>query len=187
MILIVGLGNPGQKYKQTKHNIGFMVIDKLIKDLLPNEASSSARRKHNRFKGEYVKVGSKLVVVKPQTYMNHSGVSVKKFIDFYKVEINNLWVIHDDIDLPLGKIRIRIGAGAGGHKGVESIVKELGSSDFVRFRLGIGRGESDTQQFVLSHFLEEEEERKEQLVKEAANALRLALVKGLEAAMNEYN
>lgn len=145
MILIVGLGNPGKKYKGTRHNFGSRIVEKLPKR-----------------KG--------FVVANPQTFMNQSGKAVKALAKFYKIKPENLWIIHDDIDLPIGKIRISKGRGSAGHKGVQSIIQELGTKDFWRLRLGIqpktGKPKN-IEKFVLQKFSKEEEKIIREVVKKA--------------------
>ena len=195
-MLIVGLGNPGPKYASTRHNIGFMVVEKVIKDLLPVGASWQAHKVSN----VQICVSEDLIFAKPQTFMNASGISVKKLADYYKVPPENLWVVHDDIDLPLGKIRIRQGGGSAGHHGIESILRELGTDMFVRFRLGVGRGKLEekkgtdqylhrhsVEKYVVSRFTTHEEGKVRKLIKHAAKAVELAFSRGLDRAMNEYN
>ena len=133
MNLIVGLGNPGDKYASTRHNIGFMVVEHVLKNLVSNVTSWDTNSEINT---QFFKNGD-LIFAKPQTFMNASGVAVAKLINFYKVPVEQLWVIHDDIDLPIGKIRIRSGGGSGGHHGIESIIKDVGKDNFLRFRMGM--------------------------------------------------
>jgi len=157
MKLIVGLGNPGSKYENTRHNVGFMVIDYLTK----NEQIDSTKAK----------------LFKPQTFMNNSGPEVKKTADYYKVKPENILVIHDDIDLPLGEIKVQQGHGSAGHKGVQSIIDALGTNDFVRIRIGI-RPEQltmDTEKFVLEKFTSEEQEIIDQATQKAAGIIQAAL------------
>ena len=199
MKLIVGLGNPGRKYQFTRHNIGFMVADKFVKNKLPLAPSLNAWKKEDKFSTEFCKLDN-LYVIKPQTYMNLSGAAVTQFARFYKIEPENIWVIHDDIDLPLGKIRIRIGGGSAGHRGIESIIQEIGSDEFVRFRLGIGRGKLETvkhtdwnlprqqvEKYVVSPFKDSEGGDVKKLVKHAVEAIEQALDKGLDKTMNRFN
>ena len=189
MILIVGLGNPGKKYKNTRHNIGFRIVDELTKEL------SSLKRRG-------------VILAKPKTFMNLSGKAVKSLIKKYKIPTANLWVIHDDIDLPLGKIRIVKNRGAAGHKGVESIIKELGTKNFVRFRIGIcpktGKPKN-IEKFVLQKpreakpseagdetksqrpFNKDEEKIVREVIKKSAEAIEILLREGLEKAMNKFN
>jgi len=145
MILIVGLGNPGKKYEKTRHNVGFRVVDEL------------AKQKTREF-----------IIAKPQTFMNNSGKAIKALLNFYKTEPENLWVIHDDIDLPLGKFKISKGRGSAGHKGVESIIKELKTKDFWRIRIGIcpktGKPKQ-VEKLVLQNFTKEEEKTLKEVIK----------------------
>lgn len=197
MNLIVGLGNPGPKYATTRHNIGFMVIDRVLKELVQG---SSAWESSKTFNALFYKKGD-LIFAKPQTFMNASGMAVKKIVDLYKVNIDYLWVIHDDIDLPLGKIRIRVGGGTAGHHGVESIIKELGGKDqFVRFRLGVGKGKLEeihssnqnlhrhsVEKYVVSEFSSHEAGELRKLIKHAASAVTKSLQQGLDKTMNQFN
>lgn len=188
MILIVGLGNPGKKYQKTRHNLGFLTIDEF-------------RRKNNfpkfkfskKFKAE-ISEGifnrKNIILTKPQTFMNLSGKAVKPLTNFYKTTRSVLVVIHDDIDLPLGKIKIVKNRGAAGHKGVESIIKELGTRNFVRFRIGIqpqtGKPKNP-EKFVLQKFNKEEEKIIKEVIKNTTEAIKFFLEQGLEKAMSKYN
>ncbi len=196
MKLIVGLGNPGEKYEDTRHNIGFMVVDRLARELGPGQPTWERNAKWNV---ETAKIGE-VVLVRPLTFMNKSGYAVKAVADFYKLDPSDVWVIHDDIDLPLGKIRIRTGGASGGHNGVDSIIRELKTDQFTRFRLGIGRGKEDTKRhtdrnlrhrgvisFVLSHFRDSEAGTFKHLVKRGTEAVRIALIEGIDKAMNRFN
>ena len=200
MKLIVGLGNPEPKYLSTRHNIGFMVVEKLAKELLPVNKSEKAWVGEKRFTAQLCKVSDEAMLVKPHTYMNRSGNAVLSIINFFKLSPSDLWVVHDDIDLPVGKIRIRQGGGTAGHNGIESIISVLNFSDFVRFRLGIGKGKLDLQhsadhnlkrqvveKFVLSPFRDSEAGDVKKLIKHSVEALRLAIDKGIEVAMNRFN
>lgn len=203
MKLIVGLGNPGTKYENSRHNIGFMVVDKLLRKL--TSVGKSSWQKAKNTKAEVAKVGD-LILAKPQTMMNASGYAVRSLITNYpallagrQLPITNLWVIHDDLDLPLGKIKIRRGGGTAGHHGLESIVGKLGSRDFVRFRLGIGKpaGHDEWEKtnvrrqkiesYVLNDFLPHEQVEARKMVAKTIEAIGLALGKDLEAAMNKFN
>jgi PTH1 family peptidyl-tRNA hydrolase len=167
MILIVGLGNPGKKYKNTRHNIGFRVIDKL----------------------GFLNKG-KVILLKPKIFMNLSGKAVKPLVTKHKMSITDLWVVHDDIDLPLGRIKISKGRGSAGHKGVESIIKELGTKNFVRFRIGIqpkiGKPKNP-ERFVLQKFKKEEEKIVKEIIKKTVKTIEIAIKEGVEKTMNEYN
>ncbi|KKS84940.1 MAG: Peptidyl-tRNA hydrolase [Candidatus Gottesmanbacteria bacterium GW2011_GWA1_43_11] len=196
MNLIVGLGNPGEKYEFTRHNIGFMVVDKALKDLVNLGKTWEFNKSIN---ADLFKNGD-LIFAKPKAFMNASGVVVKKLVDFYKVPVEQIWVVHDDIDLPLGKIRIRTGGGSAGHHGIESIIREVGGDTFLRFRLGVGRGKLEekgssdqnlhrhrVEKYVVSPFTTHEEGEVRKLVKHAASAIVMSLRKGVDKAMNQYN
>lgn len=196
MKLIVGLGNPGGQYEQTRHNIGFMVVDKLARELNTASVSFTEEKKYSAL---VARVGD-VLLVKPQTYMNNSGKSVASLFSFYKLTPDDLWVVHDDIDLPLGKIRIRQKGGSAGHNGVTSIITAISSDAFVRFRLGIGKGMeakgSSTHKnlhhravidFVLSRFRQSEAGSLKHLVKNGTRAVTIALMDGLDKAMNRFN
>ncbi len=196
MKLIVGLGNPGEKYKDTRHNVGFMVVEKLAHELGGADVLWEASKKHSAL---IAKTGE-IVLVKPETFMNASGIAVKKIMSFYRILPEDVWVIHDDLDLPLGKIRIRVGGASAGHHGIDSVIREIGSDKFVRIRLGIGRGKSgsgivaDRQlhqssviDFVLSKFGRSEAGEFKHLVKHGVEAVRVGLFKGIDKAMNRFN
>lgn len=191
MQLIVGLGNPGEQYKDTRHNTGFMVVDSLSKAL---STTPVIWQEDARVNAWMIKVDAS-ILIKPKTYMNNSGMAVQKILAFYKLDLTDLWVIHDDLDLPLGKIRIRIGGSAGGHNGVESIIRHVGSDSFVRFRLGIGRSnelenelpDRSVIRHVLSRFTEHEAGDVRKLIHHATEAVQLALSDGVDKAMNRYN
>lgn len=194
MKITIGLGNPGKKYVKTRHNIGFMTIDNLqltineFSDWKLNKKSKSliATGQMSKVKGQM----SRVILAKPQTFMNRSGVAVRKLIKNLKLEIKNLIIVHDDIDLPLGKIRIVQNRGAAGHKGVESIIRELKTKNFVRFRVGIKNQElriKNTEKFVLQRFNKEEEKTAKETIKKTAEAIELFLKEGAEKAMNKFN
>lgn len=200
MILIVGLGNPGKKYQFTRHNIGFMAVDKLARDLLPIYKSLKAWKEEKNFKAQVSKIDKTLILAKPITFMNLSGESVDLIRSFYKIEIPDIWVIHDDIDLPLGKIRIRKSGASAGHRGIDSMIKRFARSDFVRFRLGIGRGRlamhknidqniprQEIEKYVVSPFRDNEAGDAKKLLKKTVEAIRFALKEGIEKAMNRFN
>ena len=188
MILIVGLGNPGKEYINTRHNIGFRVVDEFVKRNNFPDFKLSKKLRAKISKG--VLDSKKMILAKPQTFMNFSGKAVKKLTYNLQLTTYNLWVIHDDIDLPLGKIRISRDRGAAGHKGIESIIRELKTKDFVRFRIGIqpksGKPKSP-EKFVLKKFNKEEEKIVKEVVKKTIEAVEITLRKGLETAMNEFN
>lgn len=196
MKLIVGLGNPGGEYANTRHNIGYMIVEKLARELGTVAPVWEEQTKHNSI---VARVGD-VLLVKPLTFMNNSGGAVQSVASFYKVMPVDVWVVHDDMDLPLGKIRIREKGGSAGHNGVTSIIEKLKSDQFVRFRLGIGRGRDDTGRhenknlhhrsvirFVLSRFSRHEGGELKHLVKHGTSAVRMALIDGLDKAMNRFN
>lgn len=188
MKVIVGLGNPGDKYKDTRHNVGFDVLDKLAHELGSTELHWEFSKKHNAMTANVGEV----VLVKPQTYMNDSGAAVASLVAFYKLTPADVWVIHDDLDLPMGKIRIRTGGGSAGHHGIDSVIQALKSDTFLRFRLGIGRGNEVKERrhvidFVLSKFSRGEAGDLKHLVKRAAEAVRISLFDGTDRAMNRFN
>jgi PTH1 family peptidyl-tRNA hydrolase len=183
--LIVGLGNPGREYRFNRHNIGFMVIDQLAEDWGASFSSV-------RFQASFTDVrrqGAKIMLAKPQTYMNQSGRAVRSLVNFYKLPLANLLVIYDDVDLPFGALRLKPSGGAAGQKGMKSIIRELGSRDFPRLRVGIGRppGRMSVSSYVLQDFDEQEREEIEIIVREAADAAVRWLDEGIERAMTTVN
>ena len=191
MYLIVGLGNPGSKYQDTRHNVGFMVLDKFARKILPfKETLWELNKKFNSF----LVIKPNLVLVQPQTFMNATGEAVAKLANFYKIGHGKIIVVHDDVDLPLGKVKIRIGGASAGHHGVESIINKLGSDRFVRLRLGIGRpkpgvirGSKDVESFVLEKFREGEAGELKKMIKKGVAALELMLEKDITVVMNRFN
>ena len=194
MILIVGLGNPGKKFEKTRHNVGFRVVEELSRKNNFSDFKLSKKFLAEISEGEIA--SEKVILAKPQTFMNNSGKAVKKIIKNLKLKIKNLIVVHDDIDLPLGKIRISVGRSSAGHKGVESIIKELGTNNFVRFRIGI-KPENNEQKtknrkqkaedFVLKKFGKEEEKVLKEAVEKTVEAIEITIKEGLENAMAKYN
>lgn len=184
MHVIVGLGNPGKKYENTRHNIGFITIDQFAQ----KHGISVNRIKHKALVGEGNVSGQKVILVKPQTYMNLSGNSVREVMAFYKTEIENLIVIYDDIDLPVGKLRIRERGSAGTHNGMRSILYDLGDDGFARIRIGIGaEHKMELADFVTGGFRKEEVPLMETAVTGAVAALDCMLSEGIKQAMNLYN
>lgn len=150
MKLVVGLGNPGKKYKKTKHNIGFMCLDFYAKE------NKLKFKKENKFSGEALKIGN-LILLKPHTFMNESGQSVRKVMNFYNIPVEDILVIYDDVDLPLSKTRLREIGGSGGHNGIKSIMSNIQTKDFKRVRIGIDKNPLyDTKDYVLSSFSKDE-------------------------------
>ncbi len=185
MYLIVGLGNPGREYADTRHNVGFMVIDRLCIRL-------DARLTRYQFKaltGEATYEGQKLLLVKPQTYMNLSGQAVSSLVRFYKLPLEHLLVIHDDLDLPPGSLRLRPGGGSAGQKGVQSIIDQLGSSQFPRLRIGIGRppGQQDAASYVLQPFQRDEWPLVSEALLRAVEAVLSFVTEGLDKTMTRFN
>ena len=183
--LITGLGNPGREYRGTRHNIGFILVDRLASRL--GVTYSRLESKALITKAEYS--GRRLIFAKPQTYMNLSGQSVGALFHFYKVPLTNLLVAYDDVDLPLGTLRMRPGGGSAGQKGMASIIERLGTQEFPRLRLGIGRppGRMDPAAYVLQPFARDELEALEFTLQRAMDAVLVFVTQGLEAAMNQYN
>lgn len=183
--LIVGLGNPGPQYRYNRHNIGFMLADRLAERL--GVKFSRLESKALVTKGEHQ--GRRIVLAKPQTFMNLSGQAVGALVRFYKVPLSNLLIAYDDVDLPLGTLRLRPGGGSGGQKGMASIIERLGTQEFPRLRLGIGRppGRMEAADYVLQDFSAGEKELLGPVLDRAAEAALVFVVEGLEAAMNRYN
>lgn len=194
MKLIIGLGNPGEKYERTRHNIGFMVLERFLKDFKPIRETNWENSK--KFKSDILEadwqslkgMNEKIILAKPKTYMNNSGLAVQLLTSNFQLLTSDLWVVHDDIDLPLGKIKIRLGGGSAGHRGIESIIKSLGTDKFWRFRLGIGSEKlRNADDFVLEDFTSSEQGKARELIKKGAKAIETALEKELEVAMNRFN
>lgn len=198
MKIIVGLGNPGEKYEKTRHNIGFMVLDQLLKNYEPvkdtvwvNEAKFKADIAEIVWQPKHGKE-ERVILVKPKTYMNNSGMAVNLVTSFYKVLSTDLWVVHDDADLKLGAVRIRLGGGSAGHRGIESILQHIPDGNFWRMRLGIGRPEEHASVkgidgFVLGDFTSQEHAKVRELIPHATKAIEDALEEGVDKAMNRYN
>jgi PTH1 family peptidyl-tRNA hydrolase len=203
MKLIVGLGNLGEKHTKTRHNLGFMVVDRFLQDCTPvKETKWEENNKFKSFLAECTyspKTGTaeKVMLAKPTTHMNGSGIAVSLLADFYKIDPLDIWIVHDELDLPLGSMKIRNGGSAAGHHGVESIMEKLGTEKFWRFRMGIGvnknHGEVGAQKihnvddFVLGEFAHGEAGKVRELIKRGSDALQEALANGLEVAMHKFN
>ena len=184
MYIIAGLGNPGRRYEQTRHNIGFLTVDRIAEEL----GIKTDRIKFQSLVGETIFSGQKIVLMKPQTYMNLSGRAVREIMNFYKLPAENLIVIYDDIDVKQGKIRIRKSGSAGTHNGMRDIIYQLQDDRFPRIRVGIG-GEirGDLADFVTGGFSKEEVPILEEAVSQAAKAALAIVSSGIDKAMNEYN
>lgn len=191
MKIIVGLGNPGKKYEKTRHNVGFMCVDAFRETFGFNEWKPN--KKFNALVSESEFNNEKMLLVKPETFMNASGEAVQKIVNFYDIPLADLWVVYDDIDLPLGKIRIREDGAPGSHNGMKSVTSLLGSQNFPRLRIGIeSRGltsssEEDISSFVLHAFGPEEWLVCEKTIKDSIKALELGLLEGVTKAQEQYN
>lgn len=195
MILIAGLGNPGKEYEKTRHNVGFLTIDKLRENCGFFEWETQKKLYAQISSG---KIGSeKIIIAKPQTFMNNSGKSIGVISKFYKIKPENIWIIHDDADLPLETIRISKNKSSAGHRGVDSIIKALKTQNFIRFRIGIkttksGKIPSRASKFM-GHFLVEQkfsapqEENIKKTIKECVNAIEMTIKDGLNKAMTNFN
>jgi len=183
--VVLGLGNPGNKYEQTRHNVGFMVVDRLASE----NRVVVRRRKYHSLVGDWQTDGEKVLLVKPQTYMNHSGDAARRLCSDLGVEVKDLIVIYDELDLPFGRIRIRQKGGAAGHQGVISILEALGDQNFIRVRVGVGRPpqEIDPTDYVLEPFSPEEAILLPDIVSRAAEAVETLLEKGPHRAMEIFN
>ena len=184
MYIIAGLGNPGKKYENTKHNVGFLTIDILAEKL----GIKVSRIRHKALTGEGFIGGEKVILVKPQTYMNLSGESIREILSFYKADPERLIVIYDDIDLPMGSLRIRKKGSAGTHNGMKSIIYQIVSDDFPRVRIGIGgERKGDLADYVISGFRKEDRQIVEDSIVRAADAVICTVERGIDIAMGEYN
>lgn len=205
MKLIVGLGNPGEKYLNTRHNLGFLAIDKFLQDITDVQHTVWSEEKSHKAeiatfnwqpeRGEL----EKLILAKPLTYMNNSGMAVKLLADYYKISPQDIIILHDDVDLQPGLLRIRFGGAAGGHHGVESIIDSLDTDTFWRFKLGIGRpgrmrdGEYQMKDmhgvddYVLGNFTAQDWKTVRELIERSSKALQCSLEESIESSMNKYN
>lgn len=203
MKLIVGLGNPGEQYEKTRHNLGFMIVEHFLHDFEPVAKTVWDNRKE--FKADISeinwkpKVGAeeKVILAKPKTYMNNSGMSVRLIADYFKISSDNIWIVNDELDLPMGSMKIRFGGAAAGHHGVESIIDSLSNDKFWRFRMGIGishhhdemakHNVQNAEDYVLHTFTSHERSALKKLIKRGSDALEAALEKGIEQAQNQFN
>ncbi len=183
--LLIGLGNPGREYQNNRHNFGFMLMDRIAVRI--DARGLKVQSKAIVTSGIYQ--DRKLILAKPQTYMNLSGQAIQGLANFYKLPLENLLVAHDDLDIPFGTIRMRPGGGPGGQKGVASTIAQLGTKDFARLRLGIGRppGKMDPSAFVLQNFSRDESKILSEILDHAAEAALEFVMNGLDKAMNKYN
>ena len=186
MKLIAGLGNPGPRYARSRHNLGFLVVEELARRW--GASAAHYERKFEGLVGESERRGERVWLLQPQTFMNLSGRSVAAMWRYYRLELADLLVVVDDLDLAVGQIRLRAGGSAGGHKGMTDIIRQLGSDQFGRLRIGIGTVDrTATVEHVLSGFAPDEREAVEVAVARAGDAVECWLARGIDAAMNEYN
>ncbi len=181
MKLIVGLGNPGSEYDKTRHNIGFMCVDNFVDN----------SKWSNKFDGLLTEInynGEKIIVLKPMTYMNDSGISIKKVVDYYKIEFSDILIIHDDMDLDIGKFKIKTNSSSGGHNGIKSIIKYLNTESFARLKIGISHNRNiDTKNYVLGKFSKEELIILNSVINKTKEIINSFINNGLEKTMNIYN
>lgn len=184
MKVIAGLGNPGDKYASTRHNIGFMVSSKLA-----DRFNISSSYKFDGLIGDFFLGGEKIIIFQPMKYMNTSGKPIYKLLNYFKIESKDLLVIHDDLDLDLGKMKFKQKGGSGGHNGIKSIINNLNTDNFKRLKIGIGRPPTNLKvpDFVLTTFKGEERIIAEKVVEKAASAVELMLKENIMKAMNKYN
>jgi PTH1 family peptidyl-tRNA hydrolase len=183
--LVAGLGNPGREYRKSRHNVGFMVMDVVSQAL----SVKLTRVQSRAVVGNGLYAGRKVILAKPVTFMNLSGQAVGSLVNYYKIPLAHLLVINDDLDLPLGTIRLRPGGGSAGQKGMASIIERLGTQDFPRLRVGIGRppGKMETVDYVLQEFPKGDQELLQQVLDCARQAVCTFITDGLDKAMNEFN
>jgi PTH1 family peptidyl-tRNA hydrolase len=199
MKLIVGLGNPEDKYAGTRHNLGFLVLDEFRRKLNLGEWSLEKKLKSEVIVGRLQVTGDseQLILVRPQTYMNNSGMGVFAAASYYKVAPEDVVIVHDELDLHRGQIKLRLGGAAAGHHGVESVINALGTDKFIRLRLGIGNWRTEgaeksadkigTEKYVLEQFTQKESSDVKKMIKQAIKALEILLDKGLDKAQNQFN
>jgi peptidyl-tRNA hydrolase, PTH1 family len=200
MKLIVGLGNPGEKYEKTRHNLGFMTAEHFLRDF--QGASDNLWQNSSKFKADIAQIEwqpkhgtlEKVILAKPKTFMNNSGQAVRLIADFYKISAQDIWIVHDEIDLPLGTLKIRFGGASAGHRGVECVINDLGTDKFWRFRMGVGEKrelndsrKKDVDDFVLGNFAGGEKGQLKKLIKRGVEAIETSLEENLQSAMNRFN
>ncbi|MDD3403693.1 MAG: aminoacyl-tRNA hydrolase [Hespellia sp.] len=186
MFIIVGLGNPSKEYEGTRHNVGFSVIDEMA-DKYNIDVTT---RKHRAYIGKGMIAGQKVILAKPQTFMNLSGESVRSLLDYYKIdETQELIVIYDDVSLAVGQLRIRAKGSAGGHNGIKNIIAHLGGQEFPRIKVGVGEKppKYDLADYVLGHFTKAEQEKMQEGYDDAIAAIEYILSDNIEEAMNRFN
>lgn len=188
--LVAGLGNPGLKYEHTRHNVGFMALDHFA-------SSVKCQPTGVKCKGCYCRqllFDKPVILVRPETFMNHSGQCISCFVRFFKVPLSNILVLHDDLDLPAGKVKVVARGGGGGHNGIRSIIQHLGSNEFARIKIGIGRPPSEgngagipVERYVLARFSAEEEKGLDPVLKKTTRAIELFLTQSVDSCMNQIN
>lgn len=183
MKLIVGLGNPGKKYEHTRHNMGFEVVD-LFSELAQIDVDKESFK---GLVGRGVVFDEDVYILKPQTFMNLSGTSVREIVNYFKIDISDIIVVYDDMALPVGSIRLRPGGSSGGHKGMQNIIEHLGTEDIKRIKVGIGEPEYDAIDYVLGKPNKEEKELIDEAINNAVEALKMILRKNFDIAMNQFN
>lgn len=183
--LIIGLGNPGKEYQNTRHNVGFRTVDELAR----RYGLTFGKKERKAVVASGIIRDKKVLLTKPQTYMNLSGEAVRALVDFYKVDIAHILLISDDLDIPLGTLRLRASGGAGGQGGLKSVIQHLGTQNFNRVRIGIGRppGRMDPKDYVLQTFRGDDEITVQLVIERAANAVETWLVEGIDLAMTRHN
>lgn len=193
MKLIVGLGNPGEKYENTRHNVGFVALDHLLQKF--EKAKNTFWTEEKKFKAiihEVEHEGEKVILMKPQTFMNDSGIAVSSYAKYFKIKPEDIYVLHDELDLPLGKIRIRFGGSSAGNNGVASIIDHLGTDQFLRIRLGIGKSQRvhsdhDSADYVLGNFSSSEKGKVKTMVNQSIKDVMLILSHGIDLYMSKYH
>ncbi len=185
MKIIAGLGNPGEQYRLTRHNMGFLVVDALADE----SGIGIQKKKFEALLGDGRIDEHRVLIAKPQTFMNLSGMPLRQILDFYQKTADDLLVVHDDLDLPFGTVRVKVGGGDGGHKGLRSMIEHLGVANFTRVRLGIGKPsfKEDVERYVLQPFPKADLEQLAEVVRTACDAVREILDSGARSAMNRFN
>ncbi len=180
MKLIVGLGNPGKEYQNTRHNIGFKVIDEYLGHVYFKE-------KYSALYFMQVMNGEKVIFMKPQTYMNDSGRAVRHFVNYFKINVEDILILHDDMDFDIGKFKIKQSGSSAGHNGIKSIIENLGTEDFKRIRIGISKAENDTIDYVLGDFNQDEMKEMSEVIDQLKNVLDDYFLMDFDKLMNKYN
>lgn len=194
MKILVGLGNPGEKYQDTRHNVGFITVDTLLKQFEP--LKKTFWEQDEKIDTKNLKInGEEVLLAKPKTFMNNSGYAIKALLGKQKANPEDLVLIYDDVDLPLGKLRVRFGGAAGGHHGVESVIEQLGNDKFLRIRLGIGNSKyenskkvkKDLSEYVVAPFTAQEKKKVKEMINQAIRSTLLILEHGIDKYMSKYN